>query len=85
MNKDALQTIKRSHKKTVILSVVVVVVALVSIGLFAFQVYQYPSKIAFALSAFLGAALALTYRFGFYLPMKREESRFGLTTNRKRR
>jgi CHASE2 domain-containing sensor protein len=85
MNNDALQTVKRSHKRTVFLAVVLAVVALVSIGLFAFQVYQYPSKIAFALSAFLVAALALTYRYGFYLPMKREESRFGLTSNRKRR
>lgn len=85
MKTDALQTIKRSHKRALFLAVVLAVVTLVSIGLFAFQVYQYPSKFAFALSAFLVAALALTYRYGFYLPMKREESRFGLTSNQKRK
>lgn len=84
MNNNALQAIKRSHKKTVVIAVVLAMVALVSIGLFMFQVYQYPSKIAFLLSAFLVAALALTYRYGLYLPMKREKSHFGLTSNRKR-
>lgn len=85
MKDDAVQAVKRSHKRTVFLAVVLAVVSMVSVGLFAFQVYQYPSKFAFALSAFLVAALALTYRYGFYLPMKRGESRFGLTSNRKRR
>lgn len=74
MKTDALQTIKRSHKRALFLAVVLAVVTLVSIGLFAFQVYQYPSKFAFALAAFLVAALALTYRYGFYLPMKRDSN-----------
>ncbi|KPB92883.1 hypothetical protein ALQ08_104382 [Pseudomonas syringae pv. delphinii] len=34
---------------------------------------SYPSKIAFVLSAFLVTALALTYRYGLYLPVKREK------------
>lgn len=75
----------QTHKRTIFIAVVLAMVALVSIGLFTFQVYQHPSKVAFSLSAFLVAALVLTYRYGFYLPMKREKARFGITGESKRR
>lgn len=83
MNNNALQTIKRTRNRTVCLAVILALVALVLIGLFAVQVFQYPNKIAYALSGLLVAALVLTYRYGFYLPVKREKSRLGLSATSK--
>lgn len=82
MDNDVAQTIKRYYKRAIILASVLAVVLLVSVGLFAFQVYQNPNKVTFSLTAILLVAFALTYWFGFHLRVKRQNARFGLSRSK---
>ncbi len=74
MENDAVQALKRSYNRSIFIAVAVAIVAVVLIGLFVYQVYQYPNKFTLALLAFWVAAMVLMYRYGFYLPMKRKKT-----------